>query len=78
MLELVAVREGGTVADALAISLRTARHAESLGFARYWLAELQCLLAPATQADEFMLVCDIFDPSLRLRSLDIAAAAISA
>ena len=28
MLDLVAVREGGTVADALAIALRTARHAE--------------------------------------------------
>lgn len=39
MLDLVAVREGGTVADALAIALRTARHAESLGFKRYWLAE---------------------------------------
>ena len=39
MLDLVAVREGGTVADALAIALRTARHAESLGFTRYWLAE---------------------------------------
>jgi luciferase family oxidoreductase group 1 len=33
MLDLVAVREGGTVADALAIALRTAQHAESLGFA---------------------------------------------
>jgi luciferase family oxidoreductase group 1 len=39
MLDLVAVREGGTVADALAICLRTAQHAESLGFKRYWLAE---------------------------------------
>jgi luciferase family oxidoreductase group 1 len=39
MLDLVAVREGGTVADALAIALRTAQHAERLGFARYWLAE---------------------------------------
>ncbi len=39
MLDLVAVREGGTVADALAIALRTAQHAETLGFARYWLAE---------------------------------------
>jgi alkanesulfonate monooxygenase SsuD/methylene tetrahydromethanopterin reductase-like flavin-dependent oxidoreductase (luciferase family) len=33
-------------------------------------------MAEATQADEFMLVCDIFDPALRLRSLDIAAAAM--
>ena len=39
MLDLVAVREGGTVADALAIALSTARHVESLGFSRYWLAE---------------------------------------
>jgi luciferase family oxidoreductase group 1 len=39
MLDLVAVREGGTVADALGLALRTARHAESLGFTRYWLAE---------------------------------------
>jgi luciferase family oxidoreductase group 1 len=39
MLDLVAVREGGTVRDALAIALRTAQHAESLGFTRYWLAE---------------------------------------
>jgi luciferase family oxidoreductase group 1 len=28
-----------------------------------------------TAADELMLVCDIYDPALRLRSLDIAAAA---
>ena len=39
MLDLVAVREGGSVADALSICLRTAQHAESLGFKRYWLAE---------------------------------------
>ncbi|MDD0813678.1 LLM class flavin-dependent oxidoreductase [Curvibacter sp. HBC28] len=39
MLDLVAVREGGTVAGALALALRTAQHAESLGFKRYWLAE---------------------------------------
>ena len=39
MLDLVSVREGGTVADALAITLRTAQHAERLGFSRYWLAE---------------------------------------
>ena len=39
MLDLVAVREGGTVAGALGIALRTAQHAEALGFQRYWLAE---------------------------------------
>jgi luciferase family oxidoreductase group 1 len=39
MLDLVAVREGATVADALALALRTARHVEALGFTRYWMAE---------------------------------------
>ena len=39
MLDLVPVREGGSVADALHLALRTARHVESLGFTRYWLAE---------------------------------------
>ena len=33
-------------------------------------------MAEATQADELMLVCDIYDPALRLRSLDIAAQAL--
>jgi alkanesulfonate monooxygenase SsuD/methylene tetrahydromethanopterin reductase-like flavin-dependent oxidoreductase (luciferase family) len=40
-------------------------------------SELQAL-ADSTQANEFMLVCDVFDPALRLRSLDIAAAACAA
>ena len=39
MLDLVAVREGGSVSEAIAIALQTARHAEKLGFTRYWLAE---------------------------------------
>ncbi|WP_290904736.1 LLM class flavin-dependent oxidoreductase [Aquabacterium sp.] len=39
MLDLVAVREGASVSDALAVALRTARHVEGLGFTRYWLAE---------------------------------------
>ncbi len=39
MLDLVAVCEGGTVAEALAIARRTAQHVESLSFTRYWLAE---------------------------------------
>ena len=50
MLDLVAVREGGSVADALAISLRTARHAESLGFKRYWLAEHHNMAGIASSA----------------------------
>ena len=39
MLDLVAVREGASVGQALATALATARHAEALGFKRYWVAE---------------------------------------
>ena len=39
MLDLVAVREGGSVSEAIGIALQTAQHAETLGFTRYWLAE---------------------------------------
>jgi luciferase family oxidoreductase group 1 len=39
MLDLVAVREGASVAQALATALQTAQHAERLGFSRYWVAE---------------------------------------
>jgi luciferase family oxidoreductase group 1 len=39
LLDLVTVRENGSVAEALAIARATACHAEKLGFTRYWLAE---------------------------------------
>ncbi len=39
LLDLVPVVEGGTVASALAAAADLAAHAESLGFARYWVAE---------------------------------------
>ena len=50
MLDLVAVREGGTVAEALAIALRTAQHVEKLGFTRYWLAEHHNMAGIASSA----------------------------
>ena len=50
MLDLVPVREGATVADALAVSLQTARHAERLGFTRYWLAEHHNMAGIASSA----------------------------
>ena len=39
LLDLVPVVEGGTVAQALANAADLARHAEGLGFNRYWVAE---------------------------------------
>lgn len=39
LLDLVPVVEGGTVSQALANAADLARHAESVGFTRYWVAE---------------------------------------
>lgn len=39
LLDLSPIPEGGTAADALGHTLELARHAEALGFHRYWLAE---------------------------------------
>ena len=39
MLDLVAIRQGQTAAQAIASTVRTAQHAESLGFKRFWMAE---------------------------------------
>ena len=39
VLDLAPINEGGTVAEALAHSCDLARHAEGLGYRRYWLAE---------------------------------------
>jgi luciferase family oxidoreductase group 1 len=66
MLDLVAVRLGGTVADALAIALRTAQHAESLGFQRYWLAEHHNMSGIASSATA-VLVGHIAGGTQRIR-----------
>ncbi len=50
MLDLVSLREGSTVAQALATALRTAQHAEALGFARYWVAEHHNMASIASSA----------------------------
>ncbi len=39
LLDLVPVREGGTLTEAFANAAAIAAHAESLGFTRYWVAE---------------------------------------
>jgi len=39
VLDLVPVREGGTVAEAMAEAARTAKAAEDAGYRRYWVAE---------------------------------------
>lgn len=66
MLDLVAVREGGTVAEALQIAVRTAQHAESLGFSRYWLAEHHNMPGIASSATA-VLVGHIAGATQRIR-----------
>jgi len=66
MLDLVAVREGHSVREALAIALQTARHAESLGFARYWLAEHHNMEGIASSATA-VLVGHIAGGTTRMR-----------
>jgi luciferase family oxidoreductase group 1 len=66
LLDLVAVREGGTVADALAIARRTAQHAESLGFTRYWLAEHHNMSGIASSATA-VLVGHVAGATQRIR-----------
>ncbi|MBS3998745.1 MAG: LLM class flavin-dependent oxidoreductase [Hydrogenophaga sp.] len=66
MLDLVAVREGRSVADALAVALRTAQHAESLGFKRYWLAEHHNMSGIASSATA-VLVGHIAGGTQRIR-----------
>ena len=55
MLDLVPVREGRSVADALAVSLQTAQHAERLGFTRYWLAEHHNMASIASSATAVLI-----------------------
>jgi luciferase family oxidoreductase group 1 len=66
MLDLVAVREGGTVAEAIAIARRTAQHAERLGFTRYWLAEHHNMTGIASSATA-VLVGHIAGATSRIR-----------
>jgi luciferase family oxidoreductase group 1 len=66
MLDLVSVREGGTVAEALNIALRTAQHVESLGFTRYWLAEHHNIAGVASSATA-VLVGHIAGGTSRIR-----------
>ena len=66
MLDLVAVREGGTVAEALDIALATARKAEALGFERYWLAEHHNMPGIASSATA-VLIGHIAGQTTRIR-----------
>ena len=66
MLDLVSVREGASVAQAIALALRTAQHAESLGFKRYWLAEHHNMVGIACSATA-VLVGHIAGGTQRIR-----------
>src|SRR3546814_152177 len=50
LLDLAPIVEGGTAAEALANSADLARHAETLGFTRYWVAEYHGMAGIASAA----------------------------
>jgi luciferase family oxidoreductase group 1 len=54
-LDLVPVTEGGSVARSLAHAADLARHAEALGFARYWVAEHHGMTGIASAATSVVL-----------------------
>ncbi len=66
MLDLVPVRAGGTVAEALKQSTELAQHVERLGFTRFWLAEHHNMdgIASSTTA---LLIGHIADKTSRIR-----------
>lgn len=66
MLDLVTVRENGTVGEALNIARVTARHVENLGFTRYWLAEHHNMPGIASSATA-VLVGHIAGATSRIR-----------
>ena len=55
VLDLSHILEGGTVADALHNSLALARHAEKLGFQRFWLAEHHNMMGIASAATSVVI-----------------------
>lgn len=66
MLDLVQVREGASVADALRLATQTAQHADALGFTRYWLAEHHNMRGIASSATA-VLVGHIAAATQRIR-----------
>ena len=55
VLDLAPVKEGATVSDALRESLELARHAEGLGYRRYWLAEHHNMTGIASAATAVLI-----------------------
>lgn len=66
MLDLVPIRAGGTVAEALKQSTELAQHVERLGFERFWLAEHHNMDGIASSATA-LLIGHIADKTSRIR-----------
>jgi luciferase family oxidoreductase group 1 len=66
MLDLVAVRQGSSVAQAIALSVQTAQRADALGFERYWLAEHHNMASVASSATA-VLVGHVAGATKRIR-----------
>ena len=67
-MQMIGPREQAAINDFLAMSVVGSEETVRQGFARI---QQQC------EADELILVSDVYDPALRLRSLEIAAQAVA-
>ena len=59
LLDLAPVPEGGSVRQALANTVDLARHAEALGYERYWLAEHHNMPGIASAATSVVIVSSL-------------------
>ncbi len=66
VLDLAPVTEGGTPADALRNALSLARHVESLGYRRFWLAEHHNMAGIASAATA-VVICHVAGGTSRIR-----------
>jgi len=66
VLDLVGMRPGGGVADAVARSVETAQHVERLGYHRFWLAEHHSISGLACSATA-VLIGHVADRTSRIR-----------
>ena len=66
-MESLRPEERAAIGDFLAAAVVGGPERIREGFAR---------LAQLTEADEFIIVCDVYEPELRLRALEITAAAL--
>jgi len=79
VLDLAPVPDGGNAGDALRATIDLARHAERLGFRRFWVAEHHNMPGIASSAPPVLIghiagaTTMVFDPADQLHSFELVA-----